>query len=134
MKIALLTYTFPPKWLSGTEIATYNIAKYLARRGHSVHVVTSLDAGLSRIETRDGFQIHRTAFYKIKFLGCIILWAKMVKILKDINPDIVHSQMIGMGIPALVAKKLFSLPYIIWGRGSEVNLTKKYEMLILKPA
>ena len=133
MKIALLTYTFPPKWLSGTEVATYNIAKYLAKRGHSVHVITSRDKGLPQIEDKDGFQIHRTKFFRIKYLGRIIFWAKIVKILKNIDPDIVHSQMIGMGVPALAAKKLFGIPYIIWGRGSDVYLTRKYERLFLKP-
>ena len=133
MKIALLTYTFPPKWLSGTEVATYNLAKYLARQGHSVHVVTSLDVGLPRVETRDGFQIHRTTFYRIKFLGCIILWAKMVKMLKGINPDVVHAQMLGMGIPALAAKKLFGKPYISGDGGSDVYLTWKFERLFLEP-
>jgi glycosyltransferase involved in cell wall biosynthesis len=134
MKIALLTYTFPPKWLSGTEVATCNLAKYLARQGHDVHVITSLDAGLPKIETKDGFQIHRTKFNRVKYIGCIIFWAKIVKMLKAIKPDVVHSQMIGMGMPALVAKKLFGLPYVIWGRGSDVYLTLWYERLFLKPA
>lgn len=48
MKIAILVGAFPPKWLAGTEIATYNIAKYLARWGHEVHVITTLDGGLPK--------------------------------------------------------------------------------------
>jgi glycosyltransferase involved in cell wall biosynthesis len=58
----------------------------------------------------------------------------MVKMLKDINPDIVHAQMLGMGIPALAAKKLFGKPYVIWGRGSDVYLAKKHERFVLRPA
>lgn len=38
MRIAILTSLFPPKWLAGTEIATYNIAKQLAQKGHVVHI------------------------------------------------------------------------------------------------
>jgi glycosyltransferase involved in cell wall biosynthesis len=133
MKIAILTYTFPPKWLSGTEIATYNIAKYLAKRGLDVYVITSKDNGLPDIETRDGFQIYRTKFPKIKFLGCIIFWMNIIPILKKIDPDVIHSQMIGMGVPALAAKKLFGVPYIVWGRGSDVHLSRGYERFILKP-
>jgi len=133
MKIAILTYNFPPKWLSGTEIATYNIAKYLAKRGHNVCVITSKDEELPEIEAKDGFQIYRTKFYNIKFLGCVIFWTNIIPILKKINPDIIHSQMIGMGVPALAAKKLFGKPYVVWGRGSDVYLSRKFEKLILKP-
>jgi N-acetyl-alpha-D-glucosaminyl L-malate synthase BshA len=133
MKIAILTYNFPPKWLSGTEIAAYNIAKYLAKRGHSVYVVTSRDKGLPDTETEDGFQIHRTSFPKIKFLGCIIFWLNIIPILKKIGPDVIHSQMIGMGVPALAAGKFFGKPYVIWGQGSDVYLYRRYERLILRP-
>ena len=47
MKIALIVTVFPPKWLAGTEIASYNIAKYFAKKGHEVHVITSLDEGIT---------------------------------------------------------------------------------------
>jgi len=53
--------------------------------------------------------------------------------LKKLDPDIIHSQMIGMGVPALAAKKLFGKPYIVWGRGSDVYLSRKPEKLIFKP-
>jgi glycosyltransferase involved in cell wall biosynthesis len=57
----------------------------------------------------------------------------ILPILKKIGPDIVHSQMIGMGVPALAAKKLFGLPYIVWGRGSDVHLSGKSVKFILRP-
>ena len=59
MKIAILVSLFPPKWLAGTEIATYNIAKHLVKRGHEVHVITSLDEGLPKQSVEDGFHVHR---------------------------------------------------------------------------
>ena len=58
MKIAILVPAFPPKWIAGTEIATYNIARHLAKRGNEVHVITSLDEGLPQEAMEQGFYIH----------------------------------------------------------------------------
>ena len=46
MKIVIIIGLFPPKWLAGTEIATYNLAEHLAKRRHEIHVITSHDEGL----------------------------------------------------------------------------------------
>ena len=45
MRVAILVSWLPPKWLAGTEIATYNIAEFLTKSGHEVHIVTGLDKG-----------------------------------------------------------------------------------------
>ncbi|MBA7507586.1 N-acetyl-alpha-D-glucosaminyl L-malate synthase [subsurface metagenome] len=138
MKIAILVPLFPPKWLGGTEIATYNIAKNLVTRGHEVRVITSLDESLSKETIEDGFHIHRISQQKLRFIGVISLWVKIFWLLKKINPDIVHAQSIGMGMPAFLAKKLLRKPYVVWGRGSEVYLPWLYKKpvskLVLKSA
>jgi N-acetyl-alpha-D-glucosaminyl L-malate synthase BshA len=123
MKIAILVLMFPPKWLAGEEIATYNIAKYLAKRGHEVHVVTSLDKGLPRESTEQGFYVHRTSWRRVRFLGFIPFWLKILLLVKKIKPDIVHGQdIVGMGVPSFLAKRLLKRPCIIWGRGTDVYL------------
>ena len=38
MRIAILVHSFPPKWMGGTEIASYNLAKRLGELGHEVHI------------------------------------------------------------------------------------------------
>ncbi len=43
MKILILSSAFPPNVFGGGEVSTYNMAKLLARRGHDVSVVTSLE-------------------------------------------------------------------------------------------
>jgi len=138
MKIAILVSAFPPKWLAGTEIATYNIAKHLARRGHEVHVITSLDAGLPKESTEEGFYVHRIFWRKIRFAGAISFWIKVFLILRKVNPDMVHAQSIGICMPAFIAKKLLRKPYVVWGRGSDVYLPGKFiksiSKLVLKNA
>ena len=122
MKIAIIIYLFPPKWLAGTEIATYNLAKQLAKRGHEIHVITSHDRGLPNFDKENGFYIHRLAWSKIRIIGVIIFWLKIFFTVRKINPDIVHAQDLSTGIPAYISKIILKMPYIIWGRGSDVYL------------
>lgn len=138
MKIALLVQNFLPKWLAGTEIATYNIAKHLARRKHDVYVITRLDNGLPKEGREEGFNIHRILHRKIKFIGVVALWMKIVSLLKKIDPDIIHVQGIGIGLPAFFAKKLLRKPFVVWGQGSDIYLpdifTKQISRFVLKNA
>jgi glycosyltransferase involved in cell wall biosynthesis len=117
MKIAILVAAFPPKWLAGTEIATYNIAKYLAKLGHEVHVITSLDEELARESTKDGFDIHRVRAIKKSNLLTLSFLLPAFSVVRRISPDIVHAQSIPMGLCALLIKRFLKKPYIVYSRG-----------------
>jgi len=132
MRIAILVNLFPPKWLAGTEIATYHLAEHLAQRGHEVHVITSLDEGLPEENYEKGFYIHRLPRTKIRFVGVFIFWADIVRVIQKISPDIVHAQSLGMGVPALLSKKILKFPYAVWGRGSDVYLPDWFTKLTSK--
>jgi len=132
MKIAILVQLFPPKWLGGTEIATYNIAKELAKKGHEVHIITMADGRLSRKSREKDFYVHRLAWQKIKFLRIISLWLKIILLLKKINPEIIQAQGLGIALPAFLAKKFLRKPYIIYCRGSDVYLPWKFKSKIAK--
>jgi len=132
MKIALIVYLFPPKWIAGTEIATYNIAKYLAKKGNEVHVITSRDDEFPKTEKVDNFCIHRVNFKKIRVIGVINFWFQILLEIKKINPDIVHVQSISIALPGFFSKKLLKKPYIIWAQGSDVYLPDKFTKLIWK--
>jgi glycosyltransferase involved in cell wall biosynthesis len=132
MKIAILVNLFPPKWLAGTEIATYYMAEHLAQRGHEVHVITSLDEGLPEENYEKGFYIHRLPRTKIRFAGAFIFWADIVRVIQKIGPDIVHAQSLGIGVPALLSKNLLKIPYVVWGQGSDVYLPDWFTKLTSK--
>lgn len=132
MKIVITVPLFPPKWLAGTEIATYNIAKHLARRGHEVHVITSLDKGLPKESMEERFHVHRISWGKIRFLSVVSFWVKTFWCLKKIKPDIVHIQSVGMGIPGLLAKTFLKKPFVVYGRGSEVYLHSTFKSTLSK--
>jgi glycosyltransferase involved in cell wall biosynthesis len=121
MKIAILVFSFPPKWLAGTEIATKNLAEHLAQRGHEVCILTSHDEGLPEFDQDGGLAVHRITFPRVKIIGIIVFWIKILLIIRNHKPDLVHAQDLRMGFPAWLIKITFSVPYIIWGRGEDVN-------------
>jgi glycosyltransferase involved in cell wall biosynthesis len=132
MRITLIVTLFPPKWLAGTEIASYNIAKFLGKRGHEVHVITSLDNPFPKNETLENFCIHRITFKKVRVIGVILFWFQILYKIKKINPDIVHIQALTISLPGLVSKIFLKKPYIVWARGSDVYLPDKFTKLISK--
>jgi len=132
MKIAILVILFPPRWLAGTEIATYNIARHLAKRGHQVHVITSLDEGLPIESLEQGFYVHRIRFPRVRILPTVVFWLKALLQLRRLKPDIVHGQNIMMGEGGFLAKKLLKKPYVVYGRGGDIYRPWLFKKLISK--
>lgn len=129
MRIAIVITRFPPKWLAGAEIATYNLAKYLSLQGHEIHVFTSFDEGIEKSYTENGFQIHRIDFPRLKIIGLPIFWLKACLSIKKLNPDLIHTQTIHTSFLGLVLKVFLKKPYIVWARGSDVYLSEQYKFL-----
>jgi glycosyltransferase involved in cell wall biosynthesis len=138
MKIVILVGVFPPKWLAGTEIATYYMAAQLAQRGHEVHVITSLDEGLPDESCEKGFYIHRIPLIKIRFFGALFFWRAMIGTIRKICPDLVHVQSLVYGMPALISKKMLKIPYAVWAQGDDVyrpdGFTKLTSKTVIKNA
>jgi glycosyltransferase involved in cell wall biosynthesis len=138
MNIVLVVNLFPPKWVAGTEIATYQIAEHLAKRGHTVSVITSLDDNQTENSYEKGFFIHRTPMIRIRFLREFFFWINIFKIINKIDPDIIHIQSLIFATPAFLSKKLLKIPYVVWGQGSDVYiqnwLTRLLSKVIIKNA
>jgi len=120
LKIAIISLLYPPKWVGGTEIATHDIAESFTGRKHEVHIITSWDSGLLKIQQESGFTIHRIHVPRIRFLELISFWIKIPKEIKSINPDVMLIQSIPTGLGGYLAKKQTGIPYIVWGQGSDV--------------
>ena len=131
MKITFLVMRFPPKWLAGTEIATYNTAKYMGEN-NEVSVVTSHDAGLTDRSRMDGFDVYRVPRYGLRFFGFLFFWFKMFLTIKKIKPDIIQVQGLHMAVPAVLAKKILGVPYVISGQGSDVYTSWPFKKTISK--
>lgn len=132
MKIAILITLFPPKWLAGAQIATLNIAKYLARKGHEVHILTSQDKGLPKKGIEKGFYVHRCKFPRIRIFGILLFYFETLITLRRIKPDLVHVQAITNGLCAFAFQKIFKKPYVVWCRGSDVYLPWSFKKVTSK--
>src|SRR3989344_5117651 len=93
MRIGFLLSSFYPE-TGGREIITFNLARELVKRGHKVHVFTSLKDGLKKEEIVDGIHIHRTkTLFQYKYyLEFNPGWIKNVLMYKL---DILHVQSFG---------------------------------------
>jgi len=130
MKIAILVSMFPPAHIGGAEIAAQNTAKCLTQKGHDVSVITSCGKDLPRRYTEDGFLVNRIYYPEIKYFGVMIFWIRCLFLIKKINPDIVHSQGVQIGLPSFLAKKIFGIPYVAYCRGSDVYLPWKFKKTV----
>ena len=133
MIISIFVKMFPPKRLGGTEIATYNIAKYLSKK-YKVHVFTTLDKGLPNESFVEGFYVHRVHWPNIRFFGGLLFFFNLARFLKKIKPDIIHSQNIEFGKHLFLLNKFLRKAYVIWARGSDVNFLymDKYDWILKK--
>ncbi len=132
MKIAIVILKFPPRWLAGAEILTYNVAKYLAKNKHEVNVVTGLDEGLPQESLENNFYIHRIKYPKIKYIGLGLFCLKSLLPLKKINSDLIFIQGVPIGLIGFFAKILFRKKYIVWCQGSDVFLPWMFKKIISK--
>ena len=138
MKIVILIARFPPSYLGGAEIAVYNLAKQLSKLKHEVHVITMSDPNSPDENTQDDFFLHRIKTIEIPLLRNIVFSIRSLYLMKTIKPHVVHSQTISIhnaGLPAFLAKKILKIPYIAWGRGSDIYLyrhEKQFKRIILK--
>jgi glycosyltransferase involved in cell wall biosynthesis len=135
MKIALIIMRFPPEYHGGSEIATQSLAKNLSNRGYDIHVFTSRINNVPKMSIESGFIIHRIKTVELPLLRNIVFSIRVLWEIKDLKIDIIQSQSISVhnaGLPALVIKKILRLPYIAWGRGDDVFLSKGFEKFFNK--
>jgi len=132
VKIAILVSGFPPQVLAGTEIATYNIATHLAKIGHEVHVITSLDKGLSKESLENGFYVHRVGVINRRILESASFFINAFLVLRRIKPELIHVQSIFFSLHALLIKTLLGKPFVVYGRGDDVYLASRFDRLLYR--
>ena len=135
MKIAIIVENFPPQTIGGTELASYQVSKYLSKRGNDVHVITTIDHDLDlpKKNSIENFSVYRVKVPNIKFLRGLTFYFKAFFILRTLESDLIQCQSIIAGLSGLLSGK----PYFVWVRGSDINIEGIYfprfiEMMIYK--
>jgi len=132
MKISIFVKKFPPRGLAGAEIAAYNIAKYFTKKGHEVHVMTTLYKDSKKETIEEGFFVHSFKWSKIKFFGGFFYWLNAFWKLKKIKPSIIHFQTIDYELFTIFLMKIQNIPYVLWAQGSDVYFQSKFKKFISK--
>lgn len=129
MNILVLNYEFPPLG-GGASPVSYDIAKYMACRGHKVTVVTMRYGKLPALEECEDIQIHRVKCLRTKEMVCHP-WEQLTYIVSAIiyitrnlpvhEYDLCHAHfIIPTGAIAWYLKRIYKLKYIITSHGSDV--------------
>lgn len=132
MKIAILVKVFPPM-LGGTEIATLNIARNLGKK-HDVFVITIKRKNFAKEEVINNFRVIRLSILNIPIISNFIYFLKILKILKKINPDIIHVQMLySEALFCTFFKKFLNLPLVVSPRGTDIYISSNlYKKIVIK--
>jgi len=137
MKILFVSATFPPKAYGGITSVSYNLARALARRGHSITVFTtefldrsSRKSNAQRVEALPGMEIqyfrnasNRLAEYRL-FLP-VRLGAALEKNIRQY--DVVHlhdfRSVLGVAVHHYATK--YRVPYVMQAHGTAMTLFQK---------
>lgn len=115
MKIAFITFQYPPFVQGGAGTYAYNLTKELARLGHEVHVITPRVAGCDKESVEEGLFVHRLSFVNKPFLAAASFWFSLRKEFPSLERrargfDIVHSN---GPVDLSLSQKVVSSPRVI---------------------
>lgn len=119
MKILMLINSLD---IGGAEKAVVSLSDELARRGHFVKIVYLSDPLLVKPENEN---IELVCLHLNKKIDIFIAYYRLKKIVKDFNPDVVHSHLFPANLLSRLLKLSFSCPKIICTEHSSQISTKK---------
>jgi teichuronic acid biosynthesis glycosyltransferase TuaC len=128
MRIAIVTPMFPPKYIGGTEISAYNIARELSKR-HEVHVVTRRQ----RERIGEGFETHFVGFpERPRMLKTLLTAIGFFLEIRRIRPDVIYAETLySGGLAGVLARKLLGIPSVARPVG-EIYVASRAERLVLR--
>lgn len=116
MQICILSPIYPTFSKPPLGIFVHEQAKYLAKKGHSVHVITSGNHEDKSYEIKEGVVVHRIKIYNfLPFKGVIfasLMLKKLIILNKKFDFDVLHSHFVGsltvlIGLASKLTKKRF---------------------------
>ena len=133
MKVAFITFEYPPFIQGGAGTYAYNLAKELVKLGYEVHVITPRVAGCDKESVEEGLFVHRLSFLNKPFLAALSFWFSLRKDFASLEQhaggfDIVHSN----GLSAFsLGQKVVSSPRVVTIHHLERTTLKVLEASLL---
>lgn len=96
MKIAFISFEYPPFMIRGSTTFTVNITRELARQNNEIHVITPRLKGYDKFEIIDGVFIHRIYFINKPLMRAPSFWLSLLSEFRKIEKaagkfDIIHA-------------------------------------------
>jgi len=129
MKIAMVTPYFYPH-VGGLENYLYNLTQALAKMGHEVIIITSMEGSNKRTEDINGVKVYRLSYkYPIKNVAYLVVkgFTKYRNILNGCDVINVHGHMFYTTVMTVLMRKLrlVKKPVVITIHGSSVPYQKR---------
>jgi len=119
MRIAFPYYTYWPYARRGVERCIHDLAGFLARKGHDVHVITSTP-GRGRTTKEDGVRItylpqlaHPLLWHYTPLLSMHVFGLQAAKLLQAERPDVMHTFHCAYLLAAPLLRTMTGTPYLL---------------------
>jgi len=133
LRFVMTTSFYPPYHLGGDAVHVYYLANELAKIGHEVHVIHSIDAyNLKRstspsndFDNHENVQIHsiKSPFGKLSSLSAYLLGSsnyitkEVTKIVNEVKPDVLHHHnisLLGANLLSIKAPRVIYTAHDYW--------------------
>ncbi len=137
MKVLMATWEFPPNKVGGIASHCHDLARFLERQGHEIHVLTPFHE--DREEVVDGIYVHRI---RAPITTDLVSWStyishkmakKAVQIRKDYGIDVVHGHDWMMVPSSIAIKRSLRIPFVFTIHSTEkgrVGLHSRFSRMI----
>lgn len=130
MRIAFITFEYPPYVQGGAGVYAYNITKELAKLGIEVHVICPQVKESNGYDIEHGISVHQLSFMNKPGFAVASFWINLRKNFKKIEKesrgfDVIHENVISA---FSLSKKIAKTPRIL-----TVHHLSRDEIAILKP-
>ncbi len=122
--------------MAGAELYTYEVSKYLVKKGYEVDVITKHFGNLKSFEIIDGIRVHRVRSLDIpKMRSLFAMPSSLLKALK-MEYDLIHAHITyPSALIAYVLSKVKKVPYLVTCQGDELlDYPESRELRYIKPA
>ena len=129
MKILIINHEFPPAG-GGAAYASESLAKYLAKLGQEVEIITSKLSSVSNLDFRNNYKVRRILWFRRSLYSGKIYEVILFIIhgffyfltnFKEKNVDVVYAFFsLPAGMLGLYIKKIYRTPYYVFLRGIDV--------------
>lgn len=127
MRIGILVSHFPPEWIGGAEVQSYQMASHLGKK-HHVLVFTKAHLNRPKDEIVGNFEVERFNCINIPLLRFFYQLVSSFILIKEHIKDIELLQCMELlpnGLIGVLIKKFYGRPAIAWVRGGDFYIARK---------